>query len=115
MVKASTGSSSCLYDEDRNPIGEFVSDNNGYVHITADDLPDGANTSGRFYLRELEVPDGYIIDEEYKTVYVRPGHTAEIEWVNAAITAQIQIWKKSADDNPHQRLPGGYPSGGSGL
>ena len=40
-----------LYDEDRNPIGEFTSDDNGYVYITSDDLPDGANTSGRFYLR----------------------------------------------------------------
>mgnify|MGYP000733143519 CR=1 FL=1 len=54
------------------------------------DLPDGANTSGRFYLRELEAAEGYILDEEYKTVYVRPGHTAEIEWVNEAITGQIQ-------------------------
>ena len=71
-----------LYDEDRNPIGEFTSDDDGYVYITADDLPDGANTSGRFYLRELEAAEGYILDEEYKTVYVRPGHTAEIEWVN---------------------------------
>ena len=43
-----------LYDEDRNPIGEFTSDDEGWVYITADDLPDGANTSGRFYLRELE-------------------------------------------------------------
>ena len=37
-----------LYDEDRNPIGEFISDDNGYVYITADNLPEGANTSGRF-------------------------------------------------------------------
>ena len=102
-----------LYDANRNPIGEFVSDNSGYVHITADDLPNGANTSGRFYLRELEVPDGYIIDTETKTVYVRPGHTAEIEWVNAAITAQIQIWKKSADDNPINGFPAGTPLEGA--
>ena len=59
-----------LYDEDRNPIGEFTSDDDGYVYITADDLPDGANTSGRFYLRELEAAEGYILDKEYKTVYV---------------------------------------------
>ena len=56
-----------LYDEDRNPIGEFTSDDNGYVYITSDDLPDGANTSGRFYLRELEAAEGYILDEEYMT------------------------------------------------
>lgn len=102
-----------LYDEDRNPIGEFTSDDDGWVFITADDLPDGANTSGRFYLRELEVPDGYIIDEEYKTVYVRPGRTTEIEWVNAAITAQIQIWKKSVDDNPINGFPAGTPLEGA--
>ena len=59
------------------------------------------------------MPDGYIIDEEYKTVYVRPGHTAEIEWVNAAITAQIQIWKKSADDNPINGFPAGTPLEGA--
>lgn len=102
-----------LYDEDRNPIGEFTSDDDGWVYITADDLPDGANTSGRFYLRELEAAEGYILDEEYKTVYVRPGRTTEIEWVNAAITAQIQIWKKSADDNPINGFPAGTPLEGA--
>ena len=102
-----------LYDEDRNPIGEFTSDDEGWVYITADDLPDGANTSGRFYLRELEAAEGYILDEEYKTVYVRPGRTAEIEWVNTAITGQIQIWKKSADDNPINGFPAGTPLGGA--
>ena len=43
-----------LYDKNKNPIGEFTTDDDGYIYITADDLPDGANTSGRFYLRELE-------------------------------------------------------------
>lgn len=102
-----------LYDEDRNPIGEFTSDDEGWVYITADDLPDGANTSGRFYLRELEAAEGYTLDEEYKTVYVRPGRTAEIEWVNTAITGQIQIWKKSADDNPINGFPAGTPLEGA--
>ena len=102
-----------LYDEDRNPIGEFTSDDEGWIYITADDLPDGANTSGRFYLRELEAAEGYILDEEYKTVYVRPGRTAEIEWVNTAITGQIQIWKKSADDNPINGFPAGTPLEGA--
>lgn len=102
-----------LYDEDRNPIGEFTSDDDGWVYITADDLPDGANTNGRFYLRELEAAEGYILDEEYKTVYVRPGHTAEIEWVNEAITGQLQIWKKSADDNAINGFPAGTPLEGA--
>ena len=99
-----------LYDEDRNPIGEFTSDDDGYVYITADDLPDGANTSGRFYLRELEAAEGYILDKEYKTVYVRPGRTAEIEWVNEAITGQIQIYKYAAEANSVTGVPAGTPS-----
>lgn len=102
-----------LYDEDRNPIGEFTSDDEGYVYITADDLPDGANTSGRFYLRELEAAEGYILDKEYKTVYVRPGRTAEIEWVNEAITGQIQIYKYAAEANPVTGAPAGTPLQGA--
>ena len=102
-----------LYDENRNPIGEFTSDDEGWVYITADDLPDGANTSGRFYLRELEAAEGYILDEEYKTVYVRPGHTAEIEWVNEAITGQIQIYKYSAEANTVTGDPAGTPLQGA--
>lgn len=102
-----------LYDENRNPIGEFTSDDNGYVYITAEDLPDGANTSGRFYLRELEAAEGYILDKEYKTVYVRPGRTAEIEWVNEAITGQIQIYKYAAEANPVTGDPAGTPLKGA--
>ena len=102
-----------LYDEDRNPIGQFTSDDDGYVYITADDLPDGANTSGRFYLRELEAAEGYILDKEYKTVYVRPGRTAEIEWVNEAITGQIQIYKYAAEANSVTGVPAGTPLQGA--
>ena len=102
-----------LYDEDRNPIGEFTSDDDGYVYITADDLPDGANTSGRFYLRELEAAEGHILDEEYKTVYVRPGHTAEIEWVNEAITGQIQIYKYASEANSITGTAAGTPLQGA--
>ena len=102
-----------LYDEDRNPIGEFTSDDDGYVYITADDLPDGANTSGRFYLRELEAAEGYELDKEYKTIYVRPGKTAEIEWENTPITGQIQIYKYAAEANSVTGVPAGTPLQGA--
>ena len=102
-----------LYDEDRNPIGEFTSDDDGYVYITADDLPDGANTSGRFYLRELEAAEGYELDKEYKTIYVRPGKTAEIEWENTPITGQIQVYKYAAEYNAVTGTPAGSPLQGA--
>lgn len=54
---------------------------------------------GKYYLRELEAADGYIRDEQYKTVYVERGKCAQIEWENSAVTGQIQIRKYSSEDN----------------
>ena len=102
-----------LYDANKNPIGEYSTDQNGYIYITADDLPDGADTSGRFYARELEAAEGYELDKEYKTIYVRPGKTAEIEWENTPITGQIQIYKYAAEYNEVTGTPAGTPLQGA--
>ena len=88
-----------LYDSTNTPIGQYTSDDRGYVYI------EGLE-SGRYYLRELE-NEGYILDTEKKTVYVKAGETTEIEWKNTPILGQIQIIKKSADDNPINGLPAG--------
>ena len=88
-----------LYDDTNTPIGQYTSDNEGYVWI--EDLP-----AGRYYLRELE-NEGYVLDTEKKTVYVKSGETTEIEWQNTPILGQIQIIKKSANDNPINGLPAG--------
>ena len=96
------GVSFLLYDSNKKPIGQYVSDQDGWVYI--DDLPE----SGRYYLRELE-NEGYILDKELKTVYVRAGKTTEIEWENTPITGQIQITKTSADYNSMNGWPAGTP------
>ncbi len=88
-----------LYDDTNTPIGQYTSDNEGYVWI--EDLP-----AGRYYLRELE-NEGYVLDTEKKTVYVKSGETTEVEWQNTPILGQIQIIKKSANDNPINGLPAG--------
>ena len=84
-----------LYDVNKKPIGEYTSDDEGYIYI--DEIPGGL--SGRFYLRELEAAPGYTLDKQYKTVYVSPGKTVEIEWENTAVTGQIQIYKYAAEYN----------------
>ena len=89
-----------LYDGNHRPIGEYSSDQRGYVYI--DDLTE----SGRYYLRELE-NEGYVSDTEIKTVYVRSGEVTELTWENTPICGQIQIIKKSANDNPINGLPAG--------
>ncbi len=95
-----------LYDADKNPIGQYTSDDRGYVYI--DDLPG----SGRYYLRELE-NDGYLVDTQLKTVYVTDGTTTEITWENTAVTGQIQITKTSADYNSMNGWPAGTPIPGT--
>ena len=90
-----------LYDSNRNPIGEYTSDQDGYVYM------DDGLADGRYYVREIKAADGYVLDNELKTVYVRYGSTSEITWRNKAIRGQIQIVKKSANDNPINGLPAG--------
>ena len=94
-----------VYDSSKNPIGEYVSDDRGYVYVEG-------LSSGRYYVRELD-NEGYLVDDELKTVYIRDGATTEIEWENMPITAQIQIWKKSADDNAINGFPAGTPLEGA--
>ena len=98
-----------LYDADQEPIGEYVTDNEGYVYID-DAIAEGR---GRFYIRELQAADGYVLDEEYKTVYVQPGKTITVEWENTPITGQIQIYKYAAEYNPVTGTPAGTPLEGA--
>ena len=99
------GVSFLLYDSANTPIGQYTSDNEGYVLI------EGLE-AGRYYLRELE-NEGYVPDTEKKTVYVESGETTEVEWENTPITGQIQITKTSADYNSVNGWPAGTPIPGT--
>ena len=90
-----------LYDSNHNPIGEYVTDQDGYIYA------DEGLADGRYYLREIKAAPGYVLDPELKTIYVRYGSTTEIEWSNTAECGQIQVIKKSANDNPINGLPAG--------
>lgn len=82
-----------LYDSGKNPIGEYETDQDGYIWIDSELEP------GKYFLRELEAAEGYTRDEQYKTIYVERGKCAQIEWENKAITGQIQIRKYAAENN----------------
>lgn len=84
------------------PVAQYTSDQNGYVYMDDTDLKDG-----KYYIREISVPQGYVIDTEVKTFYVEYGQTSNITWYNTPTQAQIQIVKKSADDNQINGLPAG--------
>ena len=99
--KGISGAVFLLYDGNHNPIGEYATDQDGYIYA------DEGLADGRYYLREIKAAPGYVLDPELKTIYVRAGSTTEIEWSNTAECGQIQIIKKSADDNATNGLPAG--------
>ena len=90
-----------IYDSGRNPIMEVTTDQDGYAYI------DKELAAGKYYIRELEAADGYILDKQYKTVYVEAGKTSTIEWENTAVTGQIQITKYAAESNAITGQAGG--------
>ena len=95
------GATFLLYDSNNNPIGQYTTDQNGYIYM------DEVLEDGRYYIREIKAADGYNLDTQLKTIYVQYGATSEITWENTAVRGQIQIIKKSADDNPINGLPAG--------
>ena len=95
-----------LYDSNKTPIGQYESDQDGWVYIT------GLTKSGRYYIRELE-NEGYNVDTQMKTVYVSAGRTVEIEWENEPITGQIQIYKYAGEYNEITGTAPGTPLKGA--
>lgn len=88
-------------DARHNPIGQYTSDQNGYVYI------DRELKDGKYYVQEIQPAEGYLIDHTEKTFYVEYGETSHITWKNTPQMGQIQITKKSADDNPMNGLAAG--------
>ncbi len=104
--KGIQGVSFLLYDAANTPIGQYTSDDRGYVYI------EGLTDGGRYYLRELD-NEGYVPDNQRKTVYVKAGETTLVEWQNTPVTGQIQITKTSADYNSMNGWPAGTPIPGT--
>jgi len=96
-----------IYDSGKNPIMEVTTDQDGYAYVRNELEP------GKYYIRELEAADGYILDEQYKTVYVEAGKCAQIEWENSAVTGQIQILKYASEDNYVTGQRAGTPLAGA--
>ena len=95
-----------VYDGTMHPIDQVTTDQDGYVYL------DSLDFSGKLFIREMEA-EGYIVDTELKTVYVKPGEVTEITWKNTAITGQIQITKTSEDYNSVNGWAAGTPLPGT--
>lgn len=105
-IDAVTGKGICgvtflVSDGKGQPVGQYTSDNEGYVYI------DGDLADGKYTIREIQQAEGYILDTTPKTVYVEYGGCSTITWKNTPIRGQLQVVKRSADYNPINGLPAG--------
>ena len=96
-----------VYDSSMTPIGEYESDDQGYVHLNKT-LEDG-----KYYVREIVAAEGYILDNKVKSFTVLAGDTAMIEWENTSELGQIQVTKTSEGYSSVNGLPAGTPLSGA--
>lgn len=96
-----------VYDSSMTLIGEYESDDQGYVHLNKT-LEDG-----KYYVREIVAAEGYILDNKVKSFTVLAGDTAMIEWENTSELGQIQVIKTSEGYSSVNGLPAGTPLSGA--
>ena len=100
------GATFLLYDANNNPIGQYESDQGGYVWIG------GGLPAGKYKIRELS-NDGYVADDVVRTIYLEYGRTTEITWENTPEMGQIMVTKRSAAYNEVTHLAAGSPLAGA--
>ena len=96
-----------LFDANNKVVGTYYTDNNGVIDFT------GKITEGRYTLRETRPAKNYYPDDMPRTVEFVSGKVTEVRWENTPHMGQIQIFKKSGDDNQVNGLPAGTPLAGA--
>lgn len=96
-------------DSKGNPVGQYTSDQDGYVYIN------GELGDGRYTIREIQQANGYLPDTTVKTIWIEYGGCSTITWKNTPVTGQIQVKKTSADYNTMNGWPAGTPIPGTEI
>jgi len=85
----------------REVAGPFITDNNGVIDFT------GILPPGRYTILETRAAQGFLRDDQPRTVEFRAGMVTEITWENTPMAGQIQITKLSNADNQMNGFPAG--------
>ena len=85
-------------DESNNLIGEYSTNQDGYIELR-DILTDGKSEI-KLKVEEIAVAQGYVLDSTVRTLRIRRGETTELVVENTPVLGQIQVVKKSSQDNP---------------
>lgn len=87
-----------IKDEANNLIGEYSTDQDGYIELR-DILTDGKSEI-KLKVEEIAAAQGYVPDSTVRTLRIRRGETTELVVENTPVLGQIQVVKKSSQDNP---------------
>lgn len=82
-----------ILDSRNNRIGEYKSDNQGYVELSE------VLESGSYKLRILSVPSGYEKDTVVKTIRVNASETTEVIWELVGQVGQLRITTYAGTDS----------------
>lgn len=85
-------------DESNNLIGEYSTDQDGYIEL--DDILTDGKSEIKLKIEEIAAAQGYVLDSTVRTLRVRRGETTELVVENTPVLGQIQVVKKSSQDNP---------------
>lgn len=85
-------------DESNNLIGEYSTDQDGYIEL--DDILTDGKSEVKLKVEEIAAAQGYVLDSTVRTLRVRRGETTELVVENTPVLGQIQVVKKSSQDNP---------------
>ena len=97
-------------DESNNLIGEYSTDQDGYIEL--DDILTDGKSEVELKIEEIAAAQGYVMDSTVRTLRVRRGQTTELVVENTPVLGQIQVVKKSSQDNPiTNQLKGSLLSG----
>lgn len=94
-----------IKDEHNNLLGEYSTDQDGYIEL--DDLLTDGKSEIKIKVEEIAAAEGYVLDDTVRTLRIRRGETTELVVENTPILGQIQVVKKSAQDNPVTNQPKG--------
>ena len=92
-----------IKDEHNNLLGEYSTDQDGYIEL--DDLLTDGKSEIKIKVEEIAAAEGYVLDDTVRTLRIRRGETTELVVENTPLLGQIQVVKKSAQDNPVTNQP----------
>ncbi|WP_147539355.1 SpaA isopeptide-forming pilin-related protein [Anaerotruncus rubiinfantis] len=87
------GASFLLYDYKDNLLGEYNTNQNGVIQFGKQ------LAAGRYKLKEIKAPEGYVLDSTVRTITVREGATTEIVVENQPERGRVQVMKIAAEKN----------------